>query len=291
MPNRKFSFITFFMIAAYICGALAFGKDTGGVTLRFTKADAHPWTIVIPFYGRAIFTPKARMQLLSRVSGVVSGLAYGYNSIVPKGRILMKITPKQGPAQIIRSGGGYVEKMEVANGESVKAGLVMLVQYSPKYFQITVPIFPENISELWKKTPVEAETVSAPHHKVKAVITGGTGAISENTQMCSITITIYNTHGWLKPGDWIKSRILEPSDSVDVIPNSAIVKEHGDEYVYVKTGGKDWSLKKTKVVVEPYAHGIKYSLAPSPLNMGDEVLVNPSALKSYKGPHQVISGE
>jgi RND family efflux transporter MFP subunit len=88
------------------------------------------------------------------------------------------------------------------------------------------------------KTPVQIKTDAYPQDEFKGVVYRVPVAVDAVTRTGKVEIRVPNTEGKLKPGMFARMTIVVNQKQCVVVPDSALIREYDNEYVFVADDGK-----------------------------------------------------
>lgn len=93
------------------------------------------------------------------------------------------------------------------------------------------------------KTPVQIKTDAYPEDEFEGVVYKVGVAVDPVTRTGEVEIRVPNADGKLKPGMFARTTIVIRQKDCLVVPDSALIREYDNEYVFVASGGKAYRRK------------------------------------------------
>ncbi len=223
--------------------------------LKVAIAEVRTLEKTLAALGHVEVDPARVASLTSRISGRVTRLAVKEGDSIAKGDFLLEIESRQigDPPPRIEfraSIGGTILDRHVFTGDSVEpdSHLLKIVDLSSVY--VIARIYEGQIAQVQKGQKVRVRAEAYPDLLFEGTTEGNTAQLDAVTRTLGVRVRVANPDGKLLPNMRAALRIVTAeADSVSAVPNSAVLGEAGNLFVFVQDDKDPHTYVRTPVVV------------------------------------------
>ncbi|UCS91526.1 efflux RND transporter periplasmic adaptor subunit [Echinicola marina] len=171
---------------------------------------------------------------------------------------------------------GVVDKRNVSVGDYVEKGTVLFEITNLSKVWVILDAYERNINNIQLGDQLSFSANSRPDKEYNAKVTFIDPNLNANTRSIKVRAEVNNTHGELKPGMFVTSKIkvTAPQSSAGLmIPSTAVLWTGKRSVVYREVGNED-SPAFEMVEVSLGATSGEMQLVKDGLNIGDKVVTN-----------------
>lgn len=179
--------------------------------------------------------------------------------------------------KVVSTEAGYLKRLMVKNGQYVEAGDPLCSVFNNQKVQITADVSPKDLSDLQQIADVTIEipgdkifSLSSRNGKVLAIAK----ATNETNYLVPLTLQMNQTEG-LIPGSFVQLFLRTfSSDQALTVPNTALLEEQGNFYLFVQVNPELFEKHEVKTGV---SDGLRTEIL-SGLKAGDRVVTKGAVL-------------
>ncbi|MCJ8167619.1 efflux RND transporter periplasmic adaptor subunit [Pontibacter sp. E15-1] len=197
---------------------------------------------------------------------------------------------------------GYVQKVNINTGQYVSPQQQMFTVVDQSQLHADLMVFEKDITKVKVGQKVSFNVANAAGKEYMATVYNMSPAFEEDTRAVHLHADIEGSLDNLIPGMYIEGRIATDTTTALALPETAVVQEGDQSFIFVKTGeaatenahlaagaskdsaqtvGKDWVFKQIPVVTGASDHGWVEVKLLQPLPNDAQV--------AYKGAYNLIS--
>lgn len=184
---------------------------------------------------------KTQQILMNTLGEKLSLLSINPNSI--SSSHIVKLIPIYSPIN------GFVTKIEVNNGKFVSTQDPLFELVDPKSVHLSLKAYEKDLNQLVVGQKILAYSSTQPKEKFLARLVSINPSYNGNSSV-ELHCDFEQFSSKMIAGTFMKAEIKTGKQTVDILPNSAIIDFKSKKYAFIETGNKQFKMVEIKVLKE-----------------------------------------